>query len=111
PKPKHKCSDKGFPQGQRRLRFPSFKIKLSMNHSLVANAAQRPPTKDVKLASCCQVRATKMSGRTDSKARRDGSAAVDGGRYTQGPNRSQLTLSKKIHRENPAQNSAIESSF
>ncbi|CTQ56522.1 hypothetical protein LP7551_05082 [Roseibium album] len=38
-----------------------------------------------------------MFGRTNSKDRRVGGAAVDGGRYTQGLIRSQQTLSKKIH--------------
>jgi hypothetical protein len=38
-----------------------------------------------------------MFGRANSKDRRVGGAAVDGGRYTQGLIRSQQTLSKKIH--------------
>jgi hypothetical protein len=38
-----------------------------------------------------------MFGRANSKDRRVGGAAVDGGRYTQGLFRSQQTLSKKIH--------------
>ena len=59
---------------------------------------QEPSTKDIEPFPCCQVNVAKLSGRTDSESRRVGSAAVDGGRYTQGPIMSQHTLSKKIHR-------------
>jgi hypothetical protein len=59
--------------------------------------ANKPSTKGIKSTTCCQVIALELFGRTNSKDRRVGGAAVDGGRYTHGPIRSQQTLSKKIH--------------
>ncbi len=59
---------------------------------------QEPLPKDASTLPRFRVGAAKLSGRTDSERRRVGSAAVDGGRYTQGQIGSQHTLSKKIHR-------------